>query len=96
MRVSVLPQDVFSRDDRGYLVVSISDTGIGIPSKEQARIFERFYRVDTSLSVEAGGPGVGLSIAKELVELHGGRIWVESQAREGSTFTFIIPLAEKQ
>ena len=93
MRVSVLPQDVFSRDDRGYLVVSISDTGIGIPSEEQARIFKRFYRVDTSLSIEAGGPGVGLSIAKELVELHGGRIWVESQAGEGSTFTFIIPLA---
>jgi PAS domain S-box-containing protein len=95
VRVRVLPADVFSRDDRGYLVVSISDTGIGIPPEEQSRVFERFYRVDTPLSVEAGGPGVGLSIAKELVERHGGRIWVDSKEGEGSTFTFIIPLADQ-
>ena len=96
LRVRVLPADVFSRDDRGYLVVSISDTGIGIPPEEQAKVFERFYRVDTPLSIEAGGPGVGLSIAKELVERHGGRIWVDSKVGEGSTFTFIVPLAERK
>jgi signal transduction histidine kinase len=93
LRVRVLPADVFSRDDRGYLVVSISDTGIGIPAEEQAKVFERFYRVDTPLSIEAGGPGVGLAIAKELVERHNGRIWLESKVGEGSTFTFIVPLA---
>ncbi len=95
MRVRVLPADVFARDDRGYLVVSISDTGIGIPPEEQSRVFERFYRVDTPLSIEAGGPGVGLSIAKELIERHGGRIWVDSRVGEGSTFTFIVPLADQ-
>jgi signal transduction histidine kinase len=96
MRIRVLPPDVFSRDDRGYIVVAISDTGIGIPLEEQPKIFDRFYRVDNPLSIEAGGPGVGLTIAKELVERHGGRIWVDSKEGEGSTFTFIIPLAERR
>jgi signal transduction histidine kinase len=96
MRVRVLPPDVFTRDDRGYLVVAISDSGIGIPPEEQTRIFERFYRVDNPLSIQAGGPGVGLTIARELVERHGGRIWVDSKVDEGSTFTFIIPLAGRR
>lgn len=71
--------------------VSVSDTGIGIPPEEHERIFDRFYQVEDSLRRRQGGIGLGLAIAKGLVELCGGRIWVESQVGRGSTFTFTIP-----
>jgi len=74
-------------------VISVSDTGIGIPLADQERIFERFYRVDAARSREAGGTGLGLSIAKHIVEAHGGRLWVESTVGRGSSFSFSIPLA---
>jgi two-component system, OmpR family, phosphate regulon sensor histidine kinase PhoR len=74
-------------------VVSVSDTGIGIPLAAQERIFERFYRVDAARSREAGGTGLGLSIARHIVEAHGGRIWVDSEVGGGSKFSFAIPLA---
>lgn len=72
-------------------IVSVRDTGIGIPPEEQERIFDRFYQVSDSLTREHGGMGLGLTIAKGMVELCGGRIWVESEVGQGSTFTFIIP-----
>ena len=72
-------------------VVTVADTGIGIPQAEQERIFERFYRVDAARSREAGGTGLGLSIARHIVDAHGGRIWVESAVGEGSRFHFSIP-----
>ena len=74
------------------VIITVSDTGIGIPKADQPRIFERFYRVDAARSREAGGTGLGLSIAKHLVEVHGGRIWVDSELGQGSHFHFSIPI----
>jgi two-component system phosphate regulon sensor histidine kinase PhoR len=75
---------------------TVSDTGIGIPQTDQPRIFERFYRVDVARSREVGGTGLGLAIAKHLVEVHGGRIWVESEVGQGSQFHFTVPIFETE
>jgi signal transduction histidine kinase len=73
--------------------VSVKDNGIGIPEVEFKKIFDRFYQVDSSLTRKVGGTGIGLNIAKEYVEMHGGRIWVESsKVGEGSTFMFTLPV----
>ena len=77
------------------IILTVSDTGIGIPKADQSRIFERFYRVDAARSREAGGTGLGLAIAKHLVEVHGGRLWVESEVGNGSQFHFSVPLFDE-
>ncbi|WP_298405043.1 ATP-binding protein [uncultured Chloroflexus sp.] len=88
-----------SREDRPphpagtWVLISVSDTGIGIPSRELRRIFERFYKVDRARTRHAGGTGLGLAIAKHLIEGHGGRIWASSQEGHGSTFWFTLPAA---
>jgi signal transduction histidine kinase len=75
------------------LRVSVSDRGIGIPPDRVARIFEKFYRVDNELTRRVNGTGLGLAISRELVEAHGGRLWVESAPGRGSTFYFTLPVA---
>lgn len=81
-------------DSEELVSVSVADTGIGIPSPDLPRIFERFYRVDTARSREQGGTGLGLAIAKHIIQLHGGNITVESLPARGSTFTFTLKKAE--
>lgn len=75
----------------GAVEITVADTGIGIPSQDLSRIFERFYRVDKSRSKEEGGTGLGLSIVKHIAEAHGGRVEVESEVGKGSKFTLVIP-----
>jgi PAS domain S-box-containing protein len=77
----------------GYALISVSDNGVGISAEDQAMLFTRFYRVENSLTRQTSGTGLGLYIAKELVELQGGTISVDSQPNEGSTFAFTLPLA---
>ncbi|MCL4440428.1 MAG: cell wall metabolism sensor histidine kinase WalK, partial [Firmicutes bacterium] len=71
--------------------VEVADKGLGIPAESLPRVFERFYRVDVARSRREGGTGLGLAIVKHLVEAHGGKVWVESQPGQGSTFFFSIP-----
>jgi signal transduction histidine kinase len=73
--------------------VSVVDRGPGIPTGELDRIFERFYRLDQARGRDRGGAGLGLAIARRLVDLHGGRIWAESVEGDGATFTFTLPLS---
>lgn len=76
-----------------YIQIDVRDTGVGIAPDDIPRIWERFYRTENPLKVEAGGTGLGLSLVKPLVRLLGGRIWVESQINTGSTFSFVLPAA---
>jgi two-component system phosphate regulon sensor histidine kinase PhoR len=80
--------------DEAWVLVSITDTGIGIPPDEISRIFERFYKVDRARNRKQSGTGLGLAIAKHIVEAHGGRIWAESNGKTGSTFYLTIPPEE--
>jgi CheY-like chemotaxis protein/anti-sigma regulatory factor (Ser/Thr protein kinase) len=72
----------------GAFTVAVCDTGPGIPAADQAKIFEEFQQADSSITRKKGGTGLGLSIAKRIIEMHGGRIWVESEPGKGSTFHF--------
>lgn len=71
----------------------MTDTGISIATEDVDKIFNKFYRIDNSITRQVGGTGLGLAVTKSLVELHRGQIWVDSKLGEGSTFSFTIPLA---
>jgi signal transduction histidine kinase len=83
-------------DAPGFLLVSVTDTGVGIAPDEQEKIFEPFYCAENPLEVEAGGVGVGLTIARSLVQAHGGRMWIESEPGQGSIVYFTLPLSEQE
>ena len=82
--------DVRAWAEGDEVVVTVRDTGVGVAMEDQARIFEAFQRGDRRVSVE--GTGLGLTLSKRFVELHGGRIWVDSVVGAGSTFGFAIPV----
>ncbi|MEK7390087.1 MAG: GAF domain-containing sensor histidine kinase [Elusimicrobiota bacterium] len=86
---------VVFQDKGEFLMVSVSDDGIGIPSEDREKIFERFYRAGNRSEVNAPGTGLGLAIAREVIHKHGGKIWVDSQLGKGSSFHFVVPVAAR-
>lgn len=84
---------ITGKESNGFVEISIEDTGIGIAADKIDTIFNTFEQGDGSISREYGGTGLGLSITKQLVELHGGRIWVKSTEKKGSVFTFTLPIS---
>ena len=82
---------VTAKSVNGHFAITVADTGPGLPEQEQTRICDQFHQVDSSLTTAKGGTGLGLAIAKQIVEMHGGRIWVESTVGKGSTFQMEIP-----
>jgi len=85
---------VGARQQGNWVEVSVTDTGEGIPPEDLPNIFERFYRVDKSRTRATGGSGLGLTIAKRLVEAHGGKIEAQSEPGKGSRFSFTVPVAD--
>jgi signal transduction histidine kinase len=83
--------DITIGEDVSSLSVGVRDTGVGIPEEELSQLFERFYRVDKDRSRATGGSGLGLAISKQIVEMHGGDISVESEVGVGSIFRVRIP-----
>ena len=84
---------ISTRQEGNEAVIEVSDKGIGIPATDLPHIFERLYRVDKARSVETDGTGLGLSVAKRIIELHHGNIVVESVLGEGSLFRVVLPLS---
>ena len=83
------------QESAGAVCFHVRDEGLGIPADEQARIFEKFYRLDPEMTRGIGGTGLGLYICSELLERMDGRIWVESKEGAGSTFSFELPAADQ-
>lgn len=84
------------KEETASVIISIRDTGPGIKKEELGKIFEKFYRGDNNIARKKSGSGLGLSIAKGIVEAHGGKIWVESEEGKGSRFSFSLPKEYKE
>ncbi|MEP6894804.1 MAG: GAF domain-containing sensor histidine kinase [Chloroflexota bacterium] len=82
-------------EDSGYMKVTVSDDGIGIAPKDLPRVFERFFQAESHLTRRYGGMGLGLAVSKSMIDLHNGRIWVESEEGKGSTFIFLLPIEKE-
>ncbi len=82
--------------EEGFLQVSVADTGVGIAAEDHVRLFERFFRAGSASLTEATGAGLGLHIVRSLAELHGGRVWFESELGKGSTFHVTFPIADRE
>jgi signal transduction histidine kinase len=82
--------------NNGSFYVSVRDTGPGISAADQAKLFQEFQQADNAITKKKSGTGLGLAISKRIIEMHGGRIWVESQVGQGSTFTFTLPVIVEQ
>jgi light-regulated signal transduction histidine kinase (bacteriophytochrome) len=83
--------------NNGSFYVSVRDTGPGISAADQTRLFQEFQQADNAITKKKGGTGLGLAISKRIIEMHGGKIWVESQPGQGSTFAFSLPvIVERQ
>mgnify|MGYP002065464752 CR=1 FL=1 len=87
---------IISQRDNGFLSIKFIDTGVGIPSEDVPRIFERFYRVDKARSRELGGTGLGLHISKAIIDKHGGHIDYETKLGQGTRFFFELPKWREQ
>jgi signal transduction histidine kinase len=94
-REGVIALSLGPAEEEGFLQVSVADDGVGIPTEDQPKLFDRFFRARSAVLAGVGGAGLGLHITRSLVELHGGRIWFESALDGGSTFHVTFPIAER-
>jgi signal transduction histidine kinase len=84
---------ITAADKGDYVMVSVKDTGTGVPKEEQERIFEKFYQIKVGNAYPSKGTGLGLAIVRSIIESHRGKVWVESEPGSGATFRFILPRA---
>src|SRR5580692_5813987 len=87
---------ISARASDGSFHLSVRDTGPGISATDQTKLFQEFQQADNAITRKKGGTGLGLAISKRIVEMHGGKIWVESQPGKGSTFSFTVPVRAAQ